>query len=160
MRKGRRLKAMLERVSGEEEVEFTIPHPFLPPRYREMSNRTNMILVLDRDMTLHVKWEGARLSEWNSITPGECRRIVASVLHYLSSYREELRAFSRFVDAHAEMPFDDPRFEPGTSPQERAQERPAPVQRESKDRAAGVPVGTSALSMALGGESPCPSWEW
>lgn len=160
MRRGKKFRALLEKVSGDEEIEFIIPHPFLPPRYQELANNSNMILVLDRDMTLHVRWEGARLLEWHSITPGESRRIVASVLRNLEKYREEIKAFGRFVDERAEMPFEDPRYDGVLEIKAEVHANPIPEKKKSEDPGVTVPAETQTALVAMGGEPPLPSWEW
>lgn len=103
------LRALLEEEAGWEEFQMNIPHPFLPPRYQELSNNRNMILVLDRDMTLHVRWEGSRLHEHHPLTPRATRHLIREVLARMTKYRREIQVFSRFIEQSAELPFDDPR---------------------------------------------------
>jgi len=159
--RARRLKSLLNKLKGEEEIEFIIPHTFLPPRYREMAERHNMILVFDRDMTLHVRWEGVRLLEWNSISSGEARRIVSSVLRHLAHYEREVRVFSRFLDANAELPFEDPRFDASVKTEEETEAKPAPVKREVSGTVTAIPFTAPTKFMFAGGESPLPDFgEW
>ena len=101
------LKALLEKEAGWEEFQMIIPHPFLPPRYRELSKNRNMVLLLDRDMTLHIRWEGSRLHEHHPLTPRAAQRLVREALDRMSKYRRELQVFSRFCGQNAEQPFED-----------------------------------------------------
>lgn len=103
------LRQLLDDEAGWEEFEMIIPHPFLPPRFREMSENRNMILLLDRDMTLHIRWEGSRMHEHHPLTPRSARRLVREVLKRMTTYRADLQVFSRFFEQNAEQPFDDPR---------------------------------------------------
>jgi len=86
-----------------------LPHPLLPPRFQDLSEDRNMILFLDQDMTLHVRWEGARIHEHHPLTPGAVNRLVKEVLRNMSKYRKDLEIFNRFVRQNAEQPFEDDR---------------------------------------------------
>ena len=103
------LRERLEEDAGWEAFQMIIPHPFLPPRFRELARERNMILLLDQDMTLHIRWEGARMHEHHPLTPGAVRRLIKEVLRYMTQYRRELKVLARFIDGFAEMPFEDDR---------------------------------------------------
>ncbi len=103
------LRKLLDKEAGWEEFRMIIPHPFLPPRFQKSAKNRNMILLLDRDMTLHIRWEGARLHEHHPLTPQAARRLIEEVLGYMTKYRRELKVFSRFIGEWGEQPFDDPR---------------------------------------------------
>lgn len=152
-----KFRKLLDRMAGEREIEFLIPHPFLPPRLQEVAERRNMILLFDRDFTLHVRWEGARRGEWHSITPGEARQIIASARRLLTRYRTELLAFEGFIRATAEQPFDHPRFDPPSD----LKKLPKPKIRE-EGTSDSVTVITAEISAAAnqGGESPFPDMEY
>ena len=75
-----------------------------------------MILLLDTDMTLHVRWEGARFYGHHPLTPRAAQRLIQEVLGYMSQYRRELKVFSRFIEQVGEEPFDDPRAGVDTEP--------------------------------------------
>lgn len=82
-----------------------------------------MVLVLDRDLCLHVRWEGARRHEHHPLTPKAAVRLVKEVLQNMTKYRREIDVFSRFIEEFGEQPFEDPRLEPATPDKER---NPAP----------------------------------
>lgn len=103
-----KLKRLLEDLVGEQKMEWVIPHPFLPPRYRKICENRNMVLILSPNYTLHIRWEGARRGERISPTPGEVRRLLREVKRNISKYNQELKVFSKFVDEWAEEPNSDP----------------------------------------------------
>jgi hypothetical protein len=105
------LRRILEKGAGWEEFHYVIPHCFLPPRYRDISKNRNMRLLLDRDLTLHVRWEGSRTHEHHPLTPGAVNRLLGEVSTNMAKYRKELQVFSRFVRSRGEAPFEDLRYE-------------------------------------------------
>jgi hypothetical protein len=126
-----------------------------------------MILLLDQDMTLHVRWEGSRLHEHRPLTPKAAARLIQEVLKYMSKYRKDMQVFSRFIMQSAEQPFKDKRpFDPV-----RLKNRDLPpANRADKDyegnEAVDVGVEVEILEAlegerieGLGGESPMPSIE-
>lgn len=161
----RSLKKKLDQALGFDEVSFIIPHVFLPPRFREISKNRNMILFMDMDTVMHVRWEGARQDEYHPLTPGACRRLFKECISNMKKYRKDLDDFSRFVDKDAEVPFWDPRK---SSLNKDREEKPAPSSGEEKEIVAVVgPNGKLArgkisdfLEEEMGGESPMPfGWE-
>ena len=70
-----------------------------------------MLLLFDRDMTLHIRWEGSRLHEHSPLTPRAAMRLLREVARNMTKYRRELHVFSRFIDEIGEAPFEDPRYE-------------------------------------------------
>jgi hypothetical protein len=103
------LKDLLEKEAGWEAFQMVVPHPFLPPRYLEKARNRNMIILLDQNMTLHVRWEGSRRHEHLPLTPRATRGLIREVLDRMAKYRRDLKAFSTFVEKNAEQPFDDVR---------------------------------------------------
>lgn len=91
-----------------------------------------MVLVFDRDLCLHVRWEGARMHEHHPLTPKAAVRLVKEVLQNMTKYRGEINVFSRFIEEFGEQPFDDPRLDPIT--QDR---KPNPASK-SDDRTTGI----------------------
>ena len=158
-----RLRALLEKKALEEDIQFIIPHPLLPPRFREICGDCNMILLLDRDLTIHVRWEGERLSEHHPLTKGATRRLIGEVLRKAKEYRRELEVFGRFVDELAEEPFDDDRYEIIRLPKD-----PPRAEREASNDTedsvieipAVIPLGPSRRSLCVGGSTPLPEWDW
>ena len=161
MRK-RKLRQLLEEKCGEEDFQFIIPHPLLPPRFRDLSENRNMILVLDMDLTLHVRWEGALSDEHLPLTPGELKRLLSEVNRKITTYRRDLSTFGKFAVENSEQPFEDPRNDPVYSPRE-----PQPATKElEEDKSEIIAVinesnelvsGTMEEVMKeLGGESPLP----
>ena len=106
-----KLREFLESVAGEQELEFIIPHPLLPPRYHRLSEQRNMVVFLGLDFTIHIRWEGARRNEWHSITPKAFARLMREVMKRMTQYRRDLGVFARFVEAVGEHPDSDPRLD-------------------------------------------------
>ncbi len=158
-----RLRALLEKKALEEDIQFIIPHPLLPPRFREICGGCNMILLLDRDLTIHVRWEGERLAEHHPLTKGATRRLIREVLRKAREYRRELEVFGRFIDQQGEEPFDDDRYEIIRLPKD-----PPKAEREASNDTedsvieipAVIPLGSSRQSLCVGGSTPLPEWYW
>ncbi len=152
------LRTLLNKKALEEDVLFTIPHPFLPPRFREICENRNMLLLLDRDMTIHVRWEGERMSEHHPLTKGGARRLIREVLRKARDYRRELEVYARFLESKAGEPFDDDRYECGRL------FKPAPPAEietpEVKEISAVVKLGPRQIGFCVGGSSPMPEWDW
>jgi len=155
------LRELLEKEAGWEEFQMVVPHPFLPPRFRKLAEGRNMIILLDRDMTLHVRWEGARVHEHHPLTPRATQGLIREILRYMTKYRRELQVFSGFVGSCAEQPFDDPRaLDPV-----RFKDKPLPAAPKEKEKKAeeNLPIeitATVSLPMyEMGGESPMPMME-
>lgn len=156
----RSLKSKLERVVDDlNEVEFILPHVFLPPRFKEISKDRNMILFLDVDQVMHVKWEGALQDSHHPLTPGACRRLFKECVRNMRKYRKDLDAFSRFVDKTAEEPFWDPRTFSGSKPRP---EKTAEAIEDPEEIIAAIDnkgqlvEGTVSDFIESGGESPMP----
>ncbi len=156
-----RLRVLLEEKATEEDIQFIIPHPLLPPRFREICEDRNMVLLLDTDMTIHVRWEGERMSEHHPLTRGATRRLVREVLRKATAYRRELEVYARFVDRWAEEPFDDDRYEGVRFPKP-----PPPAvngaveEEESVEISAVMDVAPRKAPLSVGGTSPMPKWDW
>ncbi len=150
------LKTRLRDLSGEEEIEWIIPHPFLPPRYRKLCQNRNMVLLIDRDFTAHIRWEGARRGEWRSPTPGEVRTLIRQVKKNMRKYRTELDVFLRFVTDVVDIPFNDPaENEPSSRRKPKQAERIDDSEEASSIESivATIPIEKVA---GMGGESPMP----
>lgn len=105
----RRLRERLNKALGFEEVRFEIPHVFLPPRFRQISQNRNMLLTLDVDSVAHVRWEGALQETHYPLTPAQVRRLFRECARNMQEYRKDLTTFARFMDLEAVPPFWDPR---------------------------------------------------
>jgi hypothetical protein len=158
----RSLKSKLNHVVGNfGEVEFILPHVFLPPRFKEISEDRNMILFLDIDQVMHVRWEGALQDSHHPLTPGACRRLFRECVRNMRKYRKDLDAFSRFVDKTAEEPFWDPRVSSLSKPRP---EKPAEAIKDPEpeeiiavvDNTGKLVEGTFSDLSESGGESPMP----
>lgn len=143
------LAELLEEDCGLKDFHLILPHPLLPPRFREKSEQRNMILLLDRELTLHVRWEGARMHEHWPLTPAEAVRLIREVLSRLTIYRQELNTFSRFVAEAAEQPFEAKRFDA----YEEEVSVPSPALR-TPQQVSRFFMPSRVLEM--GGESPLP----
>ena len=116
-----------------------------------------MILFLDQDLTLHVRWEGARIHEHHPLTPGAVNRLVKEVLRRMSQYRKDLEIFNRFVRQNAERPFEDDRPLDPYHFKER-ELPPAGKIVEEEDRTIEITADIH-LPAELGGEGPMGSEE-
>ena len=159
-----RLRALLEDMALEEDIQFTIPHPFLPPRFREICENQNMLLLVDQDLTIHVRWEGARMAEHYPLTKGATRRLIREVLRKMKEYRRDVEVYARFIEHHAEEPLDDERYEAirGTKdPPLAEKEDEDDTKDEVVEIAATVALGTPAeMPASMGGSSPLPEWDY
>jgi len=144
------LRRLLDEEKGWEEFRMVIPHPFLPPRFSNLAEGRNMLLVLDIDLALHVRWEGARLCEEHPLTPGETNRLLGEVLRNMTKYRRDLKAFQLFSAQNAVEPFESERDLLFTAPEEKS--ITAPKQEEELD----VSEYADTLNKPLyrGGEAP------
>lgn len=120
-----------------------------------------MILFLDVDQVMHVRWEGALQDSHHPLTPGACRRLFKDCIRNMRKYRRDLDAFSRFVDKTAEEPFWDPR---SSSFSKARPEKTAEAIKETEpeqiiasiDNTGNLVEGTVSDFLELGGESPMP----
>lgn len=149
MKRNKLLDLLVEKM-GQEDVEFVIPHPLLPPRYRDICENRNMIVTLDTENTIQLRWENARLVMWMSPTPGEFRTIVSYAMKKMQKYRRDLETFGNFVDRVAEDPFLDPIFDDGEAPRAGVAEKEKVPSSES--------VSQVRFPLMGGGESPFPTW--
>ena len=136
-----------------------IPHPFLPPRYQKLSQERNMILLLDRDMTLHIRWEGSKLHEHLPLTPRAARGLIRECLGRMTKYRRDLQVFSKFIEENAEQPFDDPRALDPIRFKERELPPAQPLEEETEDTATELVAEIQLSNPEIGGESPMPMME-
>jgi hypothetical protein len=67
---------------------------------------------LDWDLTLNVRWEGARLFEYQPLTPAQAARLLREVSERAAQYRKELQTFSDFIQSAAEQPSESVRLDP------------------------------------------------
>ncbi len=123
-----------------------------------------MLLLVDQDLTIHIRWEGARLAEHHPLTVGATRQLIREVMRNMARYRRELGVYGRFIETYAEEPFDDQRYESFRLPKKPPK---AVLDRSGESIAEGTAVkleanllfGTSAYS-EMGGESPFPELSW
>lgn len=134
----RSLRAKLERDAGWSDVLFTIPAVFLPPRFRRIATGRDMILCLNEDMEILVKWSGTQPEPHQPLTPKGFGRLIREVRRNISKYRRDLDVFSRFVSAKAEEPFWDPRRDSLHADRE---EQPAELSQESQEEVVAVLIG-------------------
>ena len=157
------LRKQLEKEAGWEEFRMIIPHPFLPPRFQKLAKNRNMVLAFDQELTLHVRWEGARFHEHHPLTPRATQRLVREVLNRITKYRRELQVFSRFVVSVGEQPFEELRaLDPAPR---KKQEEPSAV-REEEDEPIEIQTEIAIeaalraeMLLGVGGESPMPGIE-
>lgn len=99
-----KLRSQLEWSLGFEECRFTVPHIFLPPRFREISQDRNMILTIGGDMVMCVRWEGSRLEEYHPLNPAAAGHLLKEVRDNMTRYRREIKVFEKFIRENAEVP--------------------------------------------------------
>lgn len=63
-----------------------------------------MLLLLDQELILHVRWEGDQVHEYDPLTPRAARRLIKESLANMTEYRREVGIFTRFITAWAESP--------------------------------------------------------
>jgi hypothetical protein len=160
-----KLRALLEEESGIQDFHFVVPHPFLPPRYREMANNRNMILVLDECMTVRIRWEGSRFEEYSPLNPAAAGHLLKEVRANMTKYRTEVRVFEDFIRKYAEKPLDlDRPLDPWYRDRDRTLEAKRVQSSEGTDEVEvevvadlGPPIKSfsfQGVSEEQGGESP------
>jgi hypothetical protein len=117
------LRQLLRERIGEEQLEFRIPQLFLPPRFRDLSEGRDLLLMLDDDFTVHIRWHNEIFHTHHPLTPGETRRLVGEIMRYILKYREQLRVFGTFLDEYSEAPWDDERYHDGFCQEEETTQR-------------------------------------
>ncbi len=162
MRRG--LKKQLDHVCGFKDIEFIIPHVFLPPRFVKVSKNRNMVLTIDMDMVPHVYWEGALQDAYHPLTPGAVRKLLRECVRNMKKYRQDLDVFARFVDGEAEMPFWDPRVDslaPKRDPKD-AEEDPFFTEVVAVVEGGRLKEGNASDFLDQGGENPMPKemFDW
>ena len=153
-----RLRKLLEDKVLEENIFVTIPTIFLPPRFRKISSGRNMVLFMDTDATLHVRWEGADLLEHRPLTKRASNRLIHEVLQNMNKYRKDLAIYARFLAMWADDPEPTGRYE------ESFYKRTAPDAQENSE-VTGPEIIAKFTPEDLnkfigGGESPMPAWDW
>ena len=181
MRASQLRQLLRERVGGEQ-LEFRIPQLFLPPRFRDLSEGRDLLLLLDDDLTIHVRWHNETFHTHHPLTPGETRRLVGEIMKYILKYREQFRVFGTFLDEYSEAPWDDERYHDGFYQEEKAtQKAPEDGPKEEKEQAAAEQEAEEVVedvravihgiddliqticppkSISAGGESPLPDMEY
>jgi len=158
------LRTLLEQGVGVRSFQFIIPHPFLPPRFRKISENRNMILLIDQDVTMYARWEGERLERHQPLSKGAVRQLLREVTQRMKDYRRDLEIYGRFIESQGEEPFGGSRYEFPTIPRELdgAEQKKVEI-KPDKDNTpkltAYLLMGTSAAE-DMGGESPIPRGEW
>ncbi len=153
------LRALLERKASLDNLQFIIPYPLLPPRFREISEDRNMILLVDLDLTTHVRWEGERMVEHHPLSKGEVRRLMREVGRNISNYRQDLEVYARFIDSRCEEPFDDKRYEAFRLPKPTPDAEQKGTEPTMTEIIAGISLEPSKATV-VGGESPFPEWDY
>jgi hypothetical protein len=175
------LRQLLEKKVGGEQLEFRIPQIFLPPRYRNLSEGRDLLLMLDDDLTIHIRWHNETFHEHHPLTPGETKRLMGEVMMYIKRYREHFRVFGTFVCEHAELPWDEERYHDGFCQEEEAPQRAKEARPEEEEEltAEGQEEEQTIASQGerdsilrsldnlielsasnVGGETPCPDLDY
>lgn len=147
------LRSFFEASCGEQEIVFTVPRALLPPRYQKEEAKGDLVVVFDRDFTVHLRWSSLRMGPWRNVSAGEVRRLAKDVLTNLRKFGRDFREFERFVSDYAEAPFEDPIH----CEQEESEEvvgAEVLIVPNASEKRAGPPASCA------GGEPPLVSWEF
>ncbi len=153
------LREKLERAGGVRNIEFMIPHMFLPPRFKKISEGRNMILLVDPDLVSHVRWEGSLQDEFHPLRRKAVQKLIDGCVARMKDYRSDLGVFSRFIERRTEEPFWDPRVDSLAEEREpKSAEGPSePKGVVATVKAEPVAEGESDFSEEGGGENPLPA---
>ncbi len=121
--KASQLRQLLNQKACVEQLEFRVPPVFLPPRFRDMSRGRDLLLMLDDDLTVHIRWHNETFLTHHPLTPGATRRLVGEITKYIKQYKDNLRVFGKFIDDFAEQPFDEERYHDGFCQEKEATQR-------------------------------------
>ena len=142
-----RLPQKLETYAGEEDLEFIVPYPLLPPRFYKASRGRNMLLQVSVDLQIFIGWEGSRIADWSVLTPRAARALLRDVIRKMGHYKQDVEIFSKFLYENAMYPAPDPVFD---DPSDRA------VPEEAE-----MPTAEGSPDLKeCGGESPWPTQEF
>lgn len=117
------LRQLLRKKAGWEQLEFRIPNTFLPPRFRDLSEGRDLLLMLDDDYTVHIRWHNEDFHKHHPLTPGAARRLVGETMKRMKQYKEHLGIFGKFIEEYAEQPLDEERYHDGFSQEKEATQR-------------------------------------
>lgn len=166
------LRQLLEDKTGEEQLEFRVPNIFLPPRFRELSEGRDLLLMMDDDLTIHIRWHGQDFHEHHPLTPGASRRLVGEIMRYMTKYRKHLKVFGKFIYEYAEQPWNEKRYHDGFRQEKEAtqrakEDRPeeeeepeTPGQEEEQGVTAVVDGMDELIELASQGDSPYPDVDY
>jgi len=147
------LREFLEVAAGAADIDFIIPHPFLPPRYQKQSLCRNLILGMDREFRAMIRWEGELVGRDTYLSPAECSRLIHDVLERMKKYRQELRSLKSFL---GKVLCEEPE---GNSEEDVAEPKAAEELPEDSYHTDFVQVTADGMIVG-GGESPYPlDWE-
>lgn len=152
------LRKILEAKVCDENISVTIPNIFLPPRFRKISNGRDMILFMDRDVTLHVRWEGVTMPAHQPLTKRATNRLIQDVLRTMAKYRSDLYIYSRFMERWADDPMPSERYD-----ETLYEGIPPPAKEKPETTSPEIVAKLSAKDpkrFVGGGESPMPTWDW
>lgn len=121
--RARQLRQLLKKKMGWEQLEFRVPPLFLPPRFRDLSKGRDLLLMMDDDFTIHIRWHNEDFHTHHPLTPGATRRLVSEIMKYTKQYREHLQVFGKFIDEHAEQPWEEERYHDGFGQEKEATQR-------------------------------------
>jgi hypothetical protein len=133
------LQQVLNKKVGEEQLEFRIPQIFLPPRFRDLSEGRDLLLMLDDDLTIHIRWNNEGFHTHHPLTPGAARRLVGEIMKHITEYKKSLRVFGTFINGVAEEPWDEERYHDGFRKEEETAQRAKEVgaKEEEEQKTAG-----------------------
>ena len=154
---GKTLEEALYEVTGLKEIEFNIPHIFLPPRYRKICENRNMVLVVDEELVIHVRWEGALHDEYLPLTPKAACHLIKECTVRMTNYRRDLGVFSRFVKNEGEAFSGNSRDDNALLDEELECTEALPI---LNGRTTVVAKVSTFNHQDMGGESPMPEGEF
>ncbi len=159
------LRQLLEAKMGEEQLEFRVPNIFLPPRFRDLSGGQDLLLVMDDDFTIHIRWHNQDFHEHHPLTPGASRRLVGEVMRYSKLYRENLKMFGKLLCEYAEQPWDEERYNEGLRQEKEAtrrakEDRPGTSGQEEQGVGAVIHGVDELVEILSQGDSPYPGMDY
>jgi hypothetical protein len=171
MKRMSKLRELLETRSGEDQIDFRLPNIFLPPRYQKISKGKDLLLRLDHDFTLHVRWSGLVLTQHHALTIQEAKRLIREVRINRERFSRDLLVFETFIVKNSEKPTEKNRY-PLLTPERKvegakeledekfiAEQIEAEVNLERKV-SAEIRIPSTSEETTLGGESPCPKIDY
>lgn len=159
-----KFRLFLDETAADKDIQFVIPYTFLPPRFRKIASNRNMLLLLDQNMTIHVRWQGELMSVHCPLTKRATLHLIREVFERMNKYRRQLKTYSDFIDTWSEEPLNNKRY-----PEDRLiinlckAENTAVIKNEVQNVSTFVKEVkdiSEPVLLSVDGSSPFPEWDW